>query len=63
MHSLEVNIRICQPEKVMFTEAKHSFEVRLGEHHFLGLTNSDVNLKCINCMMLLLQFVFLKQFS
>ena len=40
MHSFEVNIRICQPEKVMSTEA-----LRLGGHHFLGLTNPDVNLK------------------
>ena len=40
MHSFEVNIRICQPEKVMSTEAKS-----LGGHHFLGLTNPGVNLK------------------
>ena len=45
MHSFEVNIRICQPEKVMSTEAKPSPGLRLGGHHFLGLTNPDVNLK------------------
>ena len=45
MHSFEVNIRICQPEKVMSTEAKSGFVNRLGGHHFLGLTNPDVNRK------------------
>ena len=36
MHSFEVNIRICQPLKVMFT----SMNITI-----LGLTNPDVNLK------------------
>ena len=42
MHSFEVNIRICQPEKVMSTEAKPRW-ICLGGHHFRGLTNPDVN--------------------
>ena len=35
MDSFSVNIRISQPTKV----------IRLDGHHFLGLTNPDVNLK------------------
>ena len=31
MHSFEVNIRICQPEKVMSTEAKCFFDDALTE--------------------------------
>ena len=42
MHSFEVNIRICQPSKVLRLGGHH---IRLGGHHFLGLTNPDVNLK------------------
>ena len=62
MHSFEVNIRICQPSKVVFTSASprwtslsrvdKSWWLRLGEHHFLGLTNPDVNLKRMHqCIM------------
>ena len=40
MHSVEVNIRICQPEKVMFPGALQS----PGEHHLLGLSKSYVTL-------------------
>ena len=36
MHSFEVNIRICQ--------SKNS-DAHLGEHHFRGSTNPDVNRK------------------
>ena len=38
MHSIEVNIRIIQPEKVMFKRRSR------GEHQFRMLTNPDVNL-------------------
>ena len=34
MHYFEVNIRICQPDNS-----------DVGEHHFRGLTNCDVNQK------------------
>ena len=61
MHSFEVNIRICQPENsdvhpgeensdvhrgFMIYQPKYSNVHRgFGEHHCLGLTNPDVNLK------------------
>ena len=40
MHSFEVKIRICQPEKVMSKEVKPKWT-----SDFLKLTNPDVNLK------------------
>ena len=44
MHSFEVNIGICQPEKndVLFTKRSRR------EHHFRGLTKPDVNRKRVH---------------
>ena len=44
MHFTEFSTRICQPEKVMFTEANLLRLIRLGKHRFRGLTNLEVNL-------------------
>ena len=51
MHSLRESIRICHLERVMSTLASPRWtslsriDIHLGEHHFLGLTNPDVNQK------------------
>ena len=44
MHSIEVNIRICQPSKVMFTPASSLVNITFSGWHILMLSS----IECIN---------------